>query len=84
MENSMRQFTPEFGSETWLFVEQWAESEISKARVSNELLRTGPDQTIMLRSKIKVLKDILNLNPRRATAAKFPAMSAGEGPKNAR
>jgi len=80
---STRDYTPDFGSDTWLFVSTWAEAELIKARKTNDLLKTGPEKTIEVRSRIKILKEILNM--RRATSAKnTPAMIAGEGSNYAR
>lgn len=76
-----REYIPNFGSDTWLFVAAWATKELERARKINDLLITGPEKTIELRSRIKLLKEIINTKCRGTATKNTPAMNAGEGNK---
>ena len=49
------------GSTTWGFVNQWANNELTKARVNNDSLGLDEVATASLRGRIDAFKDILAL-----------------------
>ena len=49
------------GSTTWGFIKQWANDELSKARLGNDSLGLDEVATSALRGRIDVLKDLLDL-----------------------
>jgi len=49
------------GSTTWGFVNQWANNELSKARLNNDSLGLDAVATSALRGRIDALKDLLAL-----------------------
>jgi hypothetical protein len=56
-------------SSTWLFVQSWAEMELTKVREQNDYLKVTELKTAALRGRIKLLKEIIKLpetgdNPR--------------------
>ena len=48
-------------SDVWRTVYRWAVSEIDIARVKNDNLKLDIERTIALRSRIKTLKELLEL-----------------------
>jgi hypothetical protein len=48
-------------SDVWRTVYKWAESEIDKARIKNDNLKLDMERTIALRSRIKTLRELLEL-----------------------
>ena len=49
------------GSTTWGFVNQWANNELSKARLNNDSLGLDEVATAALRGRIDAFKDLLSL-----------------------
>jgi hypothetical protein len=48
-------------SDTWVFVRNWAESELTKAREENDSFKRDDIQTAALRGRIKLLKELMEL-----------------------
>lgn len=51
-------------SSTWLFMKAWTETELIKARATNDYLKNDEIRTAALRGRIKLLKEILGLPER--------------------
>lgn len=66
-------------SETWSEVSDWAKQELSQARERLESEATGPDQTIALRARIKLLKKLLEL-PSQSASPPEPGVAFGIAP----
>jgi hypothetical protein len=49
-------------SNTWIFITNWAEAELVKAREANDSARRDEIDTATLRGRIKLLKEILELH----------------------
>ena len=49
-------------SETWLFVMDYARSELEKLRTKNDSSNNSEIQTAVIRGRIKALKDIMDLS----------------------
>jgi len=58
---SARDVHPDYFSDTWSFVAQWAESELVKARKSNDSPKKDDVATAILRGKIAMLKELIDL-----------------------
>lgn len=52
-------------SPTWQFINKWAETELTKARESNDFVKLTETKTSVLRGRIKLLKEILGLPERK-------------------
>ena len=48
-------------SPTWVFISEWAESELAECRQKNDSAFLDTQQTAVLRGKISILKQILEL-----------------------
>ena len=48
-------------SPTWKFINLWAETELNKARESNDYAKLTELKTAALRGRIKLLKEIIGL-----------------------
>lgn len=48
-------------SDTWIFVSNWAQQELDRARERNDSHKRDAIQTAALRGRIEVLKDLLQL-----------------------
>ena len=48
-------------SSTWIFVKDWAESELEKLRIKNDSITLSEAQTAVIRGQIKRLKAVLEL-----------------------
>ena len=52
-------------SPTWIFIHNWAEEALQKAREKNDSINRDLIQTSMLRGEVKILKELINLpNPK--------------------
>ena len=49
-------------SPTWIFIRNWLEIELQKARETNDYLKNDETRTAALRGRIKLLKEILGLS----------------------
>jgi len=58
---SSRESHPDYFSETWVFVSQWAGEELVKARKSNDSSKKDDVATALLRGKIAMLKELIDL-----------------------
>jgi hypothetical protein len=56
----------DFSSPTWHQLRKWAESELVRARVKNDVVGLSENETAALRGEIKMLKRFLDL-PNQAT-----------------
>jgi hypothetical protein len=66
-------------SESWSEVSDWANEELRKARTLLESEATGPDQTVGLRARIKLLKRLLEL-PSESAPKDEPGVAFGITP----
>ena len=48
-------------SSTWQFMKAWTNSELQKARETNDYMKNDETRTAALRGRIKLLKEILEL-----------------------
>ncbi len=58
---SAREVHPDYFSDTWAFVAQWAAAELVKARKSNDSSKKDEVATALLRGKITMLKELIDL-----------------------
>ena len=59
-------------SETWIFVSNWAESELKRLRESNDAITLDAAQTSALRGRIKCLKELIALPDKRTRPKRAP------------
>jgi len=52
-------------SDTWIFIKNWATNELNRAREFNDKKGLDIIQTTMIRGRIRLLKDILELPKKR-------------------
>jgi len=52
-------------SGTWMFIKKWATDELDRARIFNDKKSLDIIQTSLIRGKIRLLKDLLELPKKR-------------------
>lgn len=66
-------------SDTWIFIERWAQEELSKAREANDSYKKNETETAVLRGRIKALKELLILHePPKERTRNSPRMREDE------
>ena len=48
-------------SPTWLSIAAWAQSELEAARIKNDNPKADHDKTLLLRARIKVMRELIDL-----------------------
>jgi len=51
----------EVGSSTWMFISNWAATQLQVSREKNDYAKLDEKATMLLRGRIKVLKEFLEL-----------------------
>lgn len=59
------------GSETWRYVQEYAQAELAKLREKNDSDKLDPTQTAVIRGQIKALKKLLTLDKPKADNRRF-------------